>query len=91
MNFRIADTFADSLAHLNGDEQKAAKATALDLQLNPSNPGMSFNKLERPLAYPWERWSVFLYPAQQQCGWNAITRLQRFGAHYFCRYPALAE
>jgi hypothetical protein len=27
MNFRIADTFTDSIARLNGDEQKAIKTT----------------------------------------------------------------
>ena len=32
--FRIADTFTDSLAKLTGDEQKAVKTTAFDLQLN---------------------------------------------------------
>lgn len=45
MDFRIADTFTDSLAKLTGDEQKAAKTTAFDLQLNPANPGMQFHKL----------------------------------------------
>ena len=29
MQFRIADTFTDSLARLNGDEQKAVKTTAV--------------------------------------------------------------
>src|SRR3954467_12679239 len=47
MEFRIADTFTDSLARLTGDEQKAVKTTAFDLQLNPANPGMSFHKLEK--------------------------------------------
>ncbi|HEB77024.1 MAG TPA: ATP-dependent helicase, partial [Methylothermaceae bacterium] len=47
MQFRIADTFTDSLARLTGDEQKAVKTTAFDLQLNPANPGMSFHKLDR--------------------------------------------
>ena len=47
MNFRIADTFTDSLAKLTGDEQKAVKTTAFDLQLNPANPGMSFHKLDK--------------------------------------------
>jgi mRNA-degrading endonuclease RelE of RelBE toxin-antitoxin system len=47
MNFRIADTFTDSLAKLTGDEQKATKITAFDLQSNPGNPGHSFHKLER--------------------------------------------
>jgi hypothetical protein len=36
MEFRIADTFADSLAKLAAQEQKAAKTTAFDLQMNPS-------------------------------------------------------
>ena len=35
-HFLIADTFTDSLARLTGDEQKAAKTTAFDLQLEPS-------------------------------------------------------
>jgi hypothetical protein len=34
MQFRIADTFTDSLARLTGDEQKAVKTTAFDVQLN---------------------------------------------------------
>lgn len=47
MNFRIADTFTDSLAKLNGEEQKSVKTTAFGLQLNPANPGMQFHKLDR--------------------------------------------
>ena len=47
MNFRIADTFTDSLARLTGDEQKAVKTTAFDLQINPASTGMSFHKLEK--------------------------------------------
>ena len=47
MNFLISDTFTDSLARLNGDEQKAVKTTAFDLQLNPANPGLSFHKLDK--------------------------------------------
>ena len=39
MDFRIADTFTDSLARLTGDEQKAVKTTAFDLQLEPGQPG----------------------------------------------------
>jgi len=45
MLFRIADTFTDSLAKLTGEEQKAVKTTAFDLQLSPANPGMQFHKL----------------------------------------------
>ena len=47
MEFRIADTFTDSLARLTGEEQKAVKTTAFDLQLNPANPGMSFHRLDK--------------------------------------------
>lgn len=47
MEFRIADTFTDSLARLTGDEQKVAKTTAFDLQLNPVNPGMQLHKIEK--------------------------------------------
>lgn len=47
MTFRIADTFTDSLARLTGDEQKAVKITAFELQMNPANPGLQFHKLER--------------------------------------------
>lgn len=34
MNFLIADTFADNLARLTGDEQKAVNTTAFDLQMH---------------------------------------------------------
>ncbi|MFN0313694.1 MAG: hypothetical protein ACKVQA_01475 [Burkholderiales bacterium] len=47
MNFRIAGTFTDSLARLNGDEQKAAKTTAFDLQINPVIPGRQPHKREK--------------------------------------------
>lgn len=47
MEFRIADTFTDSLARLTGDEQKAVKMTAFDLQLNPVNAGMQLHKIEK--------------------------------------------
>ncbi len=47
MEFRIADTFTDSLAKLSNEEQKAVKTTAFDLQLNPANPGMKFHKLDK--------------------------------------------
>jgi len=56
MEFRISDTFTDSLARLTGDEQKAVKTTAFDLQLNPANPGMSFHKLDK--AKDKNFWSV---------------------------------
>ena len=56
MNFRIADTFTASLARLTGEEQKAVKTTAFDLQMNPANPGMSFHKLDK--ARDKNFWSV---------------------------------
>jgi mRNA-degrading endonuclease RelE of RelBE toxin-antitoxin system len=56
MNFRIADTFTDSLAKLTGNEQKAVKTTAFDLQINPTHPGMSFHKLDK--ARDKNFWSV---------------------------------
>src|SRR2546426_8182082 len=48
MEFRIADTFTDSLARLTGEEQKAVKTTAFDLQLNPAHPSLQFHKLDKP-------------------------------------------
>ncbi|ROZ76151.1 3'-5' exonuclease [Ramlibacter sp. WS9] len=56
MDFRIADTFTDSLARLTGEEQKLVKTTAFDLQLNPVNPGMSLHKLDK--AKDKHFWSV---------------------------------
>src|SRR5579864_370463 len=56
MEFRIADTFTDSLARLTGEEQKSVKTTAFDLQLNPASPGMRFHKLDR--AKDKSFWSV---------------------------------
>jgi len=47
MNFLIADTFTDSLARLTGDEQKATKTTAFDLQINPATPSLSFHRVDR--------------------------------------------
>ena len=47
MEFRIADTFTDSLARLTAQEQKAVKRTAFDLQMDPSSAGLSFHKLDR--------------------------------------------
>lgn len=47
MEFRISDTFTDSLARLTDREQKAVKTTAFDLQIDPAGPGMQFHKLDR--------------------------------------------
>ncbi len=56
MEFRIADTFTDSLARLTGDEQKAVKTAAFDLQMNPASPGFSFHRLDK--AKDKKFWSV---------------------------------
>jgi mRNA-degrading endonuclease RelE of RelBE toxin-antitoxin system len=56
MDFRIADTFTDSLARLSSDEQKMVKMAAFDLQLNPATPGMSFHRLDK--ARDKSFWSV---------------------------------
>ena len=56
MEFRIASTFTDSVARLTGDEQRAAKTTAFDLQMDPSGAGHSFHKLDR--AKDRNFWSV---------------------------------
>src|SRR5215470_3377954 len=47
MEFRIADTFTESLVRLTGDEQKAIKVTAFDLQMHPAPPGMQLHKLDK--------------------------------------------
>lgn len=56
MDLRISSTFTESLAKLTGDEQKAVKTTAFDLQLNPASPGMQFHKLDK--ARDKNFWSV---------------------------------
>jgi hypothetical protein len=47
MEFRIADTFTDALAKLTTQEQKAAKTTAFDLQMDPSAPGLQFHRIDK--------------------------------------------
>ncbi len=56
MEFRIADTFTDSLTRLTGAEQKAVKTTAFDLQLDPTGQGLHFHRLDR--ARDLNFWSV---------------------------------
>ena len=56
MHFRISDTFTDSLAKLTGDEQKAVKTAAFDLQMNPAQPGLKLHQLDR--AKDKDFWSV---------------------------------
>jgi ABC-type cobalamin transport system ATPase subunit len=40
MAFLFADSFQSSLNKLNGEEQKAAKLAAFELQINPAHPGL---------------------------------------------------
>ncbi len=47
LEFRIADTFTAALARLAAPEQKAAKTTAFDLQMDPSAPGLKFHRIDR--------------------------------------------
>jgi superfamily I DNA/RNA helicase/mRNA-degrading endonuclease RelE of RelBE toxin-antitoxin system len=47
MEFRIADTFTDSLSKLTGEEQKAVKIAVFDLQSNPAHPSLQFHKLDK--------------------------------------------
>jgi mRNA-degrading endonuclease RelE of RelBE toxin-antitoxin system len=56
MLFLIADTFTDSLTHLQADEQKAVKTTAFDLQTNPAHPSLKFHRLDK--AKDKNFWSV---------------------------------
>ena len=56
VQFRIAATFTDSLSKLTGEEQKAVKTAAFDLQMDPSGAGHSFHKLDR--AKDRNFWSV---------------------------------
>jgi mRNA-degrading endonuclease RelE of RelBE toxin-antitoxin system len=56
MEFHIADTFTDSLTRLTGEEQKAVKTAAFDLQLNAASPGLSFHRLDK--AKDKNFWSV---------------------------------
>ena len=46
MEFRIADTFLDSLAKLTANEQKAVKTTTFDLQVDPTQPGHQLHRLD---------------------------------------------
>lgn len=47
MQFRIADSFTNSLARLTNEEQKQIKTTVFDLQLDPTSPGLQFHRIEK--------------------------------------------
>ena len=63
MEFRIADTFTDSLAKLTGEEQKAVKTAAFDLQLirrsRVYNSTSSIKRRTR-VSGPFESTSIFV-------------------------------
>ena len=46
MNFLLADTFQSSLDRLTGEERKAAKLAAFELQINPANPDLQCHRLD---------------------------------------------
>ena len=46
MNFILASTFTASLRKLTHQEGKAVKVTALDLQMDPTSPGLKFHRIE---------------------------------------------
>jgi mRNA-degrading endonuclease RelE of RelBE toxin-antitoxin system len=46
MNFLLADSFQSSLDKLNGEEQRAAKLAAFELQINPANPRLHCHRLD---------------------------------------------
>jgi len=47
MEFRIADTFTSSLARLPVQDQKAAKTTVFDIQVDPAAPGLRLHRVDR--------------------------------------------
>lgn len=65
MEFRIFDTFTESLAKLTGVEQNAAEMAAFDLQLNTANPRLSFHRLERVTDRNF--WSVHVSRQRSYC------------------------
>lgn len=47
MEFRISAAFTTALARLAAPEQRAAKTSAFDLQVDPTAPGLKFHRIER--------------------------------------------
>lgn len=47
MDFRLADTFTDALTRLPAQEQKAVKVSVMDLQLDPSAPGLQMHRIDK--------------------------------------------
>lgn len=47
MDFRIADTFTDALTRLPAVDQRAVKVSVMDLQLDPSAPGLQMHRIDK--------------------------------------------
>ena len=47
MDFRIADTFTDALTRLPSQDQKAVKVSVMDLQLDPTAPGLQMHRIDK--------------------------------------------
>jgi hypothetical protein len=47
MDFLIADSFTKALARLPAQDQKAAKLSAFDLQIDPSGPGLQMHRIDK--------------------------------------------
>ena len=47
MDFRIAATFTDALTRLTAQDQKSVKVSVLDLQLDPSAPGLQMHRIDK--------------------------------------------
>ena len=46
MPFLLAESFQSNLDKLNGEDQKAAKLAAFELQINPAHPGLQCHRLD---------------------------------------------
>jgi mRNA-degrading endonuclease RelE of RelBE toxin-antitoxin system len=47
MEFRIAESFTAALARLPAQDQKAVKVSVMDLQLDPSAPGLQMHRIDK--------------------------------------------
>ena len=54
MAFLLADSFQSSLEKLNGEEQKATKLAAFELQIHPAKPGLRIGVSKDGQGLIWE-------------------------------------
>ena len=47
MQFRISDSFTDSLSRLTAEEQKQVKSTTIELQMNSADPGLLVHRIQK--------------------------------------------